>query len=582
MLTKHVACTLYERFMKLGEIRRSQVVSTYGPGALIPIDDESYMVAGTDFWFRKSDPPPGSIIHEPRLESHLGVQGFALPPTSKEKDDAYDLPLIRFPKWYSCIGCLRLNEYSKAADADGVCRSCGGKLIPSRFITICDAGHASDFPYSRWIHKGVDQKGDHQLKLKNEGKSAGLGDIKISCSCGVSRSLQGALGKNALKNVAKCFGDRVWLPKPNAEECDKIPRGSQRGASGVWQSCTASSISIPPWSGEASRFVDRYLEVLLAMPFEALRQTIVGLLEQFPVPGGVDELMALVENRKALRKGLPIDTNTMKHQEYGALKRVTAQTEIGRDFVCHKPPEDEIVPSQISCLHLVSRLREVRALKGFSRISSSDSTEAIEAKLSLSHKYWLPAIEVSGEGIFIEFDLEKVKSWETNAKVRERVAALANKLEKNIVTEDIPTISPRLLLVHTFSHILIDQWSLECGYPSASLRERIYVDEEMCGVLIYTATSDSKGSLGGIVGMAKGGRFLKSFNEALNRSSWCSNDPVCIESGPNGFANANLAACHSCVLLSETSCEMKNLLLDRGMLVGTLDGCPGFFSNLVG
>ena len=240
------------------------------------------------------------------------------------------------------------------------------------------------------------------------------------------------------------------------------------------------------------------------------------------------------------------------------------------------------MPSQISCLHLVSRLREVRALKGFSRISSSNSTEAIEAKLSLSHKYWLPAIEVSVEGIFIELDLEKVKSWETNAKVGERVATLAAKFEKNNITEDIPSISARLLLVHTFSHVLIDQWSLECGYPSASLRERIYVDEEMCGVLIYTATSDSKGSVGGIVGMSKGGRFLKSFNEALNRSSWCSNDPVCVESGPNGFANANLVACHSCVLLSETSCEMKNLLLDRGMLVGTLDGCPGFFSNSVG
>lgn len=390
------------------------------------------------------------------------------------------------------------------------------------------------------------------------------------------------MGKNSLNNVSKCFGDRIWLPKPNAEECDKIPRGSQRGASGVWQSCTASSISIPPWSGEASRFVDRFLDVLLAVPFEALRQTIVGLHAQFPVPGGVDELMALVADRKALRNGLPIDMNTMKRQEYGALKRVTVGTEIGRDFVCHEPPEDEIVPSQISCLHLVSRLREVRALKGFSRISSSNSTEAIEAKLSLSHKYWLPAIEVSGEGIFIELDLEKVKSWETNAKVGERVATLAAKFEKNNITEDIPSISPRLLLAHTFSHILIDQWSLDCGYPSASLRERIYVDEEMCGVLIYTATSDSKGSLGGIVGMAKGGRFLKSFNEALNRSSWCSNDPVCIESGPNGFANANLAACHSCVLLSETSCEMKNLLLDRGMLVGTLDGCPGFFSNSVG
>jgi hypothetical protein len=135
------------------------------------------------------------------------------------------------------------------------------------------------------------------------------------------------------------------------------------------------------------------------------------------------------------------------------------------------------------------------------------------------------------------------------------------------------------VLVHTLAHVLIDQWSLECGYPAASLRERLYVNDEMAALLIYTATSDSAGSLGGVVGMAKGGKFARSFNLALERATWCSNDPLCMESGATGVNARNLGACHACVLLPETSCELENSLLDRGLLIGTVDGCPGFFSS---
>lgn len=566
--------------MSLGEIRQAQVISTYGPGSLIPVGGESFMVAGTDFWFGSGGPEVHEIFHEARLESHLGVQGFVKPPTS-DKENSRDLPVIRFPKWYSCSGCNRLNTYTQISDGDGKCTLCGSeRLVPSRFVAFCDSGHISDFPFSRWVHQGVEGAGKHSLSLRNEGRSAGLNDIIISCGCGKSRSLQGALGKNALKNISKCFGDRPWLPPPNSEPCEKSPRGSQRGASGVWQASTSSSISIPPWSGQASRFVDRFWDVLAAIPIEALNATIAKLIVRLPLPGGVDEALAAVNNRKALNDGVPIDESTMRRQEFSALQRVTPQAEFDRDFVCQLPPPGELIPAQISRIHMISRLREVRALKGFNRLSSGDSAEMLEAKLSSSHKHWLPAIEVSGEGLFIEFDIQKIRIWEANEKVIHRTALLDAKMEKNALTASLPKVSARLLLIHTFAHALIDQWSLECGYPASALRERIYVDNEMAGVLIYTATSDSHGSLGGIVGMAKGGRFMRSFKEALQRSSWCSNDPVCIESGPNGFANANLGVCHSCALISETSCEMRNLLLDRGMLIGSPDGSPGFFSEM--
>ena len=580
MLISHVRCMRQAggTSVSLGKVRQAQIISTYGPGSLIPVGEESFMVAGTDFWFGMGEPNPEEIFHEARLEKHLGVQRFVRPPSSEE-DGAKDVPLIRFPKWYSCLSCSRLNTFARSADADGLCATCGGKLAPSRFISICDSGHASDFPYSRWVHQGDEGPGEHALFLKNEGKSAGLSDIVVSCRCGRSRNLQGALGKNALKTISKCFGDRAWLPTPNAEECDKTPRGTQRGASGVWQASTASSISIPPWSGEANRFVDRYWGVLGVIPEAALRETLEGMIANHPLPGGVDEALAAVANRKQLQNGLEIEESTMRRQEYDALRRVTPATENNRDFVCQKPTTSEQIPIEFSRLHLISRLREVRALKGFNRLTNSESTEIVEAKLSTAHKNWLPAIEVSGEGLFIEFEIGRIQAWESDERVLQRAQRLSSKLEKNALTAELPAVTPRLLLVHTFAHALIDQWSLECGYPSSSLRERIYVDDEMAGILIYTATSDSQGSLGGIIGMAKGGRFIKSFTEALQRSSWCSNDPLCIESGPNGFANANLGACHACALLSETSCEMRNLLLDRGMVIGAPDGCPGFFSS---
>lgn len=136
------------------------------------------------------------------------------------------------------------------------------------------------------------------------------------------------------------------------------------------------------------------------------------------------------------------------------------------------------------------------------------------------------------------------------------------------------SISARLLLIHTVAHALINQWALECGYPAGSLRERLYVGDmkdpsAIAGILVYTATTDSAGSLGGLIGLADLSRLRYSVTEALHRASWCSADPVCIETIAAGASSLNLAACHACALLPEVSCEEQNVFLDRGMLFGT-------------
>ncbi len=152
-------------------------------------------------------------------------------------------------------------------------------------------------------------------------------------------------------------------------------------------------------------------------------------------------------------------------------------------------------------------------------------------------------------------------------------------------------ITPGFVLTHSFSHALMRQLSLESGYSSAAIRERLYVfgpqegqDEYPAryGVLIYTSSADSEGSLGGLMRQGQPDRLYPSVLAAIADASWCSSDPLCIESEAQGADGMNLAACHACLLLSETSCEEFNRLLDRALLTGT-PGHPaiGYFNELL-
>ena len=148
------------------------------------------------------------------------------------------------------------------------------------------------------------------------------------------------------------------------------------------------------------------------------------------------------------------------------------------------------------------------------------------------------------------------------------------------------SLRPEFVLLHTFAHLLINQLSYECGYGSSSLKERIYCEKcsdnnKMCGVLIYTASGDSEGSLGGLVRQGETGRLEDTIIAAIKNAEWCSSDPICIESPGQGPDSCNLAACHNCALLPETCCELGNRLLDRGLVVGTLENKEmGFFSRI--
>jgi hypothetical protein len=286
--------------------------------------------------------------------------------------------------------------------------------------------------------------------------------------------------------------------------------------------------------------------------------------------------------------------NRIRQEEYQKLRTRTEERPENRHFVC-VPPERTVttdVPG-VERTMLVKRLREVRALESFSRVEPllrADSDKGRAVKLAMDESIrWLPAIEVIGEGVFLTLDPHQLFRWESldgPHSPRGRTERVRRNHERELRrrAEDRrePVHSPvttRFVLLHTLAHALINEWALDCGYPASALRERLYVNDEMAGVLLYTATSDSAGSLGGIVAQGEPDRLVASLRSAMERISWCSADPLCMEADASGVNSLNLAACHACVLLPETSCEMNNIFLDRALLIGTPDGrTPGFFS----
>jgi hypothetical protein len=276
----------------------------------------------------------------------------------------------------------------------------------------------------------------------------------------------------------------------------------------------------------------------------------------------------------------------IRQEEYEALSRGRVETPSRQDFVCEPVGiTDTTLTRWFRRVMSVTRLREVRALESFTRVLPPGPADGPERRAALceSDIGWLPAIEVQGEGVFLAVDQDRLARWETDPAVVQRVRPIHDRYRARFAAlkkDPDREVTPRLVLLHTLAHLLILQWSLDCGYPTAALRERIYAGPTMAGILIYTATTDSAGSLGGVVGLSEPKRLQRAMAEMAERSAWCSSDPLCSESTAAGVDSLNLAACHACTLLPEVSCEEMNVLLDRATVVDTPGAPPiGFLEG---
>lgn len=556
----------------VGRARRSSLISTFGVGSLFPIESDSVMICGLEEW-----PRFGPVLREPRLEASLGVERFRLPTSG----DSYgDVPVVRFPNWAFCPKCRRLDLVWHLTDKSRTCTSCNvGTISPSRFVACCPNGHIEDFPYSRWVHGADELSGDnHRLWLRSKGESSALADLVVECSCNKKRSLDGAFDFDALRDVKGCAASRPWLPsaKTDPNGCREGLRTLQRGSSNVWFASTRSAISIPSVRERARKFIEPKLKGL-----DPDVDVLVAASMYKPPPGLSKQ--DLIDAAKDLTSPAasayrPTDAD-LRAEEYKALVNGLADGEDGSDqFVCTEVDlTDSGVPEVIAQVSRVSRLREVRALAGFSRVTPGVGADTDDgngdnplAPLSAQPKNWLPGMEVLGEGIFFRLDEEKLAAWCASQLAGDRLRPILASQEALKSTSLAATIqvSPRMLLLHSLAHSILDECSLTAGYPTASLRERVYAEEGQAGVLIYTATADSAGSLGGLAALSDATRFGNVFESAMQRAGWCTSDPVCIETHTSGVDGMNRACCHACLLLPETSCERFNLVLDRRCLVG--------------
>lgn len=609
---------------KLGDVRRSHCIGNFGPGAIAefrPGDSNgaaiSALVCGLEEWDHYA-PPAGlhhrQITHERRLESYLKVSGFRLPPVSGgtgSKGDtshkqAQHVPAVRFPQWMQCPQCNRLNvavnwTHGGIGNPSRSCKHCSNgrhkvMVSPVRFIVACTHGHLQEFPWERW-GKHADGCKKKNFKL-GQSKRAGLAGLLLTClDCGCSQSMEGAFGKETMRHLGvQCAGLQPWLTRGNSNaECDRIPRAVQRGASNLYFPVVASALSIPPFTETIQVQLDVYWEKFVKLPEDKWPELISLLSLEADLGMTTDHII------EALRRSiLATKSATLLEMRFDEYQKLGSKTSVGKqeDFdVVH-----ERVPLALNQyfdkIVRVVRLREVRALRGFTRLEPPsgeyEQPGPTLAQLSLERQNWLPAIEVRGEGIFLQLNSENLKRWVGDpahaSQLQERARTINNaqvqawKERHGAESEPPRTITPLFLLIHSFSHALMRQLTIASGYSSSALRERIYANDElgMAGVLIYTATTDTDGSLGGLERQGKGERMTELLVNAIQEQSWCSNDPLCIQDVATFSDPQNLAACHACMMVPETACEEFNVFLDRATLVGLPENHQlGFFHSIL-
>ncbi len=603
-------------------IRRDGLISPWGVGAIVPFPhDESLMVSGLDFWFDENHSYEDFLINDERLTKRLGGKQFVMPPDFREfSQDAQHaemrVPAVRFPLWHYCPVCGNMEQIGTAGErqrCSGEIRKANGKetycsknkgkakslpvLVPERFIAVCKKGHIEDFPIMEWVHKKSDKPITSSCKLVRStgGSSASLSGIRYTCTCGATATMNGAFGWDALEKIGyTCTGNQPWLGSNQKVECGEPLLVLQRGASNVWFADVISSVYIP-WLPKYKNQNTKECVERGVKKFASSRTN--GLIDEASIKKFVlhsqlidediddeqafNEIIATLNNTQ--KGDTPQSEDEYRKQEFDVLTGTVGKPKDELYCINYGSAKYENLDF-LKSISLVHKLRETRVFQGFKRIAPDDNS--FSAQISVKEIPWLPAVKNSGEGIMFEFDQEKLIRWASEEKIIKRV----NIIEQNMKNTDKLTnekLNPSYILLHTFAHCLITALSSESGYSNASIRERIYcskyIDEEspkMAGVLIYTASGDSEGSLGGLVRQGLPGRIENVIKRAISEAKWCAADPVCIQSTGQGQYGCNLAACHNCALLPETSCENKNMLLDRGLLIGTLDDTSiGYFSN---
>ena len=577
-----------------GQIRRGQVITTYGPGALIDLPRHSAIVGGLDTW-----PKTGDLeeILEPRLAQKLqamtGVAAprlFAPPPDAKAPSEpARGIGVWRFPEWFVVqeVGGSEERDRSRrlahrqALDDRG--RFEGRQVVATRFVRACRKGHVDDLDWRRFVH-GVEDTCRRQLWLDERGTGGDLADLVARCECGKSRGLYEATVIE-LNPLGTCRGARPWLGRNANEDCNLPSRLLIRTASNAYFPQVVSVLSIPDRGTAVEQAVTalwddlQIVEDAAGLAFLKKKPRVAEALAPF----SEQEILDAIREAKSGTGG----ERPVKQVELEAL--LAAPEGFGDDVPVDPNFHARRLPDRawrrtgacdgIAAVIQLHRLREILALTGFTRfeavtpdIHGEYETDVERADIALEPQ-WFPAVENRGEGVFLQLRKDTVQTWLGRPGVKQRLGDLATGHQRWM--QDRKTQRPfpggPYVLLHTLSHLLIQSLAMRCGYPASSICERIYAENGHFGVLLYTGSPDAEGTLGGLVQEAR--HIGDHLAQALRMGALCSNDPICAQHAPGESMEGRWlhgAACHGCSLVAETSCEMRNDYLDRALVVPVL------------
>lgn len=592
-----------------GEIRQSQLITTFGPGALVDLVNDAVVISGLEFWHY---PQRYRVIDEPRLRDDLVERfrrlgrrldpqaPFREPPLGemREASPSCGIDALEFPRWFVCQSdrCRALtrsdglerkrDRYVHDCDAGGP-----SECVPVRFVAACKNGHLDEFPWVRWVHDRANLCASPRLRLL-EGATGDFSEVIIRCVCGAVRPLLQAVAEAANPS---CEGRRPWLGSEGNEECNERIHLLTRTGSDVYYAQVESALSIPDGGHRLRELVQDKWNILKKVTSAEGLQSLKGLVEELAVFDAWSDA-EVVDAIEDVRAGRPPEREPLRASEYrqllGAPLEVPGEIPLPEETFHARRLHGPRIPG-IGSVVLVKKLRHVRAQVGFTRLQAATANLQGEFNLAVRSapltltREWLPASEIRGEGIFLALDEDVARAWETRPETMARAEELRAGFERWRVARGVDMTFPgaRFYLLHSLSHLLMAALSLECGYPASALGERLYCAphdslQPMAGILLLTGSPSAEGTLGGLV--EEGRRLGPHLARALEMAQLCSNDPVCAQHAPDTDPTGRHlegAACHGCLYVAESSCERFNNFLDRALVVATLGvagGCAFF------
>lgn len=577
--------------ISVGDIRKTQLITTFGIGSIVDFKDDTVVIAAPDDW--DYNPNDSEEIEKRKIfNENLSVitdASYFLSPRTTQSTNSFskgkNVPSYIFPEKLHCSRCGNIYDFRELdIKQRHKCPVCQNNINASRFIVVCTRGHMDDFPYDWWVHSGkkcTSGKSSPRIKMTNIYNRTDIDSLRLECTeCKTTRGMMQIFSDNALAEY-KCTCKFPHFKDPFARAsrgCSDKMRTRLRSASGVYFSITKSALLIPPWSEKAVQCIQKNFDLLSDIDESKRINAIRKVLNDASISDEELERSWKAVQTSLIDKKSRTELSVLK-DEYEILSKEENKNE--ENFSSYS----SIIPNKYSNFFeqvaVVDRLTVTQAFTGFTRITRN---EANKVPVSQFQHPWLPAVELTGEGIFIRFNTEKVLSWKNNNSSHYRMMR-KNMKDNNYTFERFSEV---YVLLHTFAHLFIREISNICGYSSASIREKIYTDINdenntinMCGILIFVSSSDCDSSLGGLISVADNPETFEGIVDSLlERARWCSADPLCISSRRQGYKNLNYASCHDCTLLPETSCEIFNVFLDRASIVGHPDNPTlGFFNE---